>query len=77
MSSVADQNGPSRTRKHLSDERQFRVLVALTFPVFLVLVLIGSLIGKRTAVPGTQARQSILSEAHTAASTTIALAFSG
>jgi hypothetical protein len=63
-------------RRHSSDERQFRLLVALTFPVFLIAVLTTTLVGKRApAQPG--ARLSIFAEAKAAATTAIAIGFMG
>lgn len=67
----------SQRRSHSSEVREFRVLVALTFPIFLVLALTNSLIGKRLAAPGNSGRLSIFAEARAAASTAIALGFMG
>ena len=70
----AQPNG--QRRRHSSDERQFRLLVTLTFPIFLVAVLTATLIGKR---PQHQAgeRLSLFAEAKAAASTAIAIGFMG
>ncbi len=67
----------SRRRRHSSDEREFRLLVALTFPIFLVLVLTSALVGKRQPAQTVNGRLSILAEARAAASTAIAIGFMG
>ena len=67
----------TRRRRQLGDEREFRVLVALTFPIFLVLVLTSALVGKRQPAQTENGRLSILAEAKAAASTAIAIGFMG
>jgi len=65
-----------RHQRHSSDARQFRLLVTLTFPIFLIVVLATTLIGKRPpSVAGN--RLSVFAEAKAAATTAIAIGFMG
>ncbi len=77
MDTFTMRNDGSRRRRHSSEEREFRVLVALTFPIFLLLVLTNSLTGKRLSAQGHAGRLSIFAEAKAAASTAIAIGFMG
>ncbi len=77
MTALAARTNDERQRRRSSDEREFRLLVALTFPIFLIIVLGSTLAGKRPKTEGTEAKASIFTQVKTAASTAIAFAFMG
>jgi hypothetical protein len=77
MTALVARPNDERQRRRSSDEREFRLLVALTFPIFLVVVLANALIGKRPIAHGMDAKPSIFAEVKAAASTAIALGFMG
>ncbi len=77
MTALLARPNDTRQRRRSNDEREFRLLVALTFPIFLVVVLVKALIGKRSMALGTGGKISIFAEVKAAAGTAIALGFMG
>ncbi len=67
----------SLSRLRAEEEREFRVLIMVSFAIFLVIAVVSRLLPPRWRVfaPAAEGRRSVFQEARTAAYTTIPFAF--